>query len=319
MKKQHLITGAAALVVVLGGGALYLGHAASSVAKDRVDGFLIRKDLNSKVSYGGISASMFGSVAIDTVTVTIGPQAKVRLGTVKVDHLDVHGDQLYGAKVTATGVDLVVPDLVRSGMPELAGLAALGYKHLKGEVTFAFSYDDGKNSLVVETDGDFDGAGSWKSKFKLEGVQPSLIETVSDFAQKGGANPLAALGLMFQGAAAFTTVQIADVDVTVDDRGIHQREAEFPDTALPPDTGAAPAKAAIGERDLIKAGLNPSEAQDTAKTISAFVANGGTLHIRSDLDQPRPLFKPGNGFMPVVPAINSAAEFLALTKAKVSS
>lgn len=73
---------------------------------------------------------------------------------------------------------------------------------------------------------------------------------------------------------------------------------------------------AIDETQLVRGGMSPSEAQAAREAVENWVAKGGTLRIESNLTQPVALFKRGSLSSP---AFDSLAEYLMVTKSKVTN
>jgi len=323
LTKQHKI-GAAALAIVLVGGGVYAKHAAGNVARDQVEGFIVRQNLGGVVRYASISASLFGSVSLSDVQIKLGPNATIKVASLDISHLDIRDNRVYGASLLADGLEYPLVDTMRgrfvqptADMQELVGL---GYSRLIGRVALNMKLDDKKEALDIETTADFKDAGGWTAKLELAGITPSLVNfaySLPEAQASGGTGRL--LETALTGMSAASRVALANAEITLDDCGISKRERKITADSYPSDNKAVVARdPEINEIALIKAGQSPSKAKSSVDAYQSWRQDGGKLKITTTIEHPIPLFK--NGFLgSVTPAFENQADLLALTKAEITN
>lgn len=315
--KIKIALAAGGAVIVVGGGLLFAQHKASSTAKDQIDAFLIRTNLTEAVSYQDISASLFGSATLRGVTIK-SPDGSVAIDKVTISDVETKADRLRGIRIELAGANLPLLDMARrERQPDAATVEAigLGYQTVVADLSVAFRYRDDKSELTLETAGTAQDAGAWTAKLRLAGIDPATMDMVADLPAKMKDQGDAALfGVMAQAGQSLGRLALAELDLGIDNSGQAKREREIPDVALPEDKPALAAD--IDEKDLVKAGLTPSDAAALHKTVQDWVQKGGKLRMASHLEQPLPLFRNGNIMQP---AITSFGGFLVATKSKITS
>jgi hypothetical protein len=314
--KQKTLIAAGAVAVILVGGWLYAQHRATAVARDVVDGFIIRHDLRGQVSYDALSASPFGSMSVSGVRIKLSPTTAITLSSLDISDLESKHDQLSSVSLEASGVEVPVLAMARdkaSGL-DLRDALGLGYTKLSGRASLALHYDDMKGSASIESAGEMKDAGSWKAKISLAGIDPNSVNALSGMADgHAQANGLARLLAAGQGLAS---LMLVEADVSLDNAGIHKREVTLTDQDLPPDGSAGPAPiAGLDETQLVRDGMAPSDAAATHAALQTWMNKGGQIKIATTLSQPLPLFRNGNLF---APSFDGLAGFLAATKSRIS-
>lgn len=316
---QKIIGGVGAALVVVVGGWLFAKHQATSIAHDKIDGFIIRNNLREVVSYADLSASPFGSVSLSGVKVKISPAAAVVVGSLDISDIKMKNDQLYGISLAAKRTELPVLQLARENPRDssLREAVGLGYTTLTGDLSVAVDFDDAKGTLAFETTGEVKEAGGWKAKLRLAGIDAQAVALLSQMAASGGKmnglEMMASAGMQLQRLA---TVSLAEADFSVDNGGLYKRNQDLTSAEMPVEGNAAAPVSGIDESDLVRAGMAPSEAIATKGAVDNWLKKGGSLRVAANLSQPLPLFRNANFF---TPAFDSPAGYLVATKSKISN
>jgi hypothetical protein len=312
----------AVALIAIAGGLGFVKHQANTAAKDQIDGFLIRNNLRDTVSYEAISGSPFGSATMSGVRVKISPSTAITVGTLDISDIEMKGGMLLGMSLAAAETEVPLLAIAKQNPHDKVTLdfVGMGYTTIRGDITATARYDDQKGIMSFETAGSLNDGDSWKLNIDLGGISPiaftSLAEIQRSAAHEDSLETLkkAAMGF-FQ---ALTQVTLAQASFTIDNSGSFKRAKEVPDTDMPLEDGDTARVAAFKAdlADLVKAGVSPSEAQAMREHIDNWLRKGGTLKLETNIAQPVPLFKRGAFF---TPAFNSPAEFLVVTKSKIST
>ncbi len=323
-KRKPLLIGGAALAVVVVGGWLVASHIATKTAKDKVDTFLIRNNLTGVVSYGGISASPFGSATLSHVLVRDSSGAAVaKFGSVEISDLRVKDGAVLGAKVSLASAAIPLLPMARQnpGDATLAGLVGLGYTTLTGNLSVAehFNAERGRFSLNIRSD--IDGMGRLKLRLKLNDIDPGMMDVVAKMAQAGAqGNGLAILGTGLAGLQSLESTSLDKLTVTIDDSKLVHRLRKIPVTAIPAKAGPSMELApGLNVDQLVRAGMSLSDARNTADAVRHWSRNGGTIHMRTHIASPLPLFKSTGVFGGAGLAFSNVDTFLAATRATISN
>jgi hypothetical protein len=337
--RKPAILGVIAVLFLTCVGWFVAGHYATKAARDGVDGFLIRQNLKGVVSYQNISASPFGKTTLTGVLVKIDG-IPVKCDEVRLSGIDTDNDVPRGMDVVLSGLDIPALDFARSGNEAAAFFAGLGYTSLHGRLGFSYSLSD-KGELSVKTSCDASQAGSWKLKLDLSGIDsdilsalamtPNVMADVSGglSGTSGGPSgrspfgsswntPFSSIGVGVQLLKAATAVKLAGLELAVDDSGIYDRMNKLTVENVPSGRNSAGINpgTVVDETSLVKAGMGPSVAKETAAKIKEWLEKGGGISLSTSLDHPLALMHPG-GMMIPEPAFDSFASFLVKTKAKV--
>jgi len=322
LTKQHKIAIAAGLVVVtVGGGWLFAKHQANVIAKDQIDGFIIRHNLGGTVAYRELSASPFGSATLSDVSVRLSPATAITVGSLSVSDLTMKNNQVRGFTVTAEQAQVPLLALAREHRDNsFAEALGLGYTVLGGNITLSAHYDDEKNLIAIESAGAVDDAGSWEAKIKLGGVSPYAIDSLAAIASTPPQqiNALQALGAAAPALQTLVGTTVAKVELAVNVDGYRRRDAQVTNHDLPPEgpSTVPTGMTANDEYKLVQAGMAPSEARAAREAVQSWLTKGGTLRIATNLDQPLPIFR--NGSI-MTPSFDSFDGFMAATKSRVSN
>ena len=319
-KKASLIVGACA-IAVLGGGWAYASHKATAIARDLIDGFLIRHHLADTVSYGGLSASPFGSVSLSDVKIKPDPNVVVTIKSVDVSDVDVANDIPRAFNITIDDANIPLLAIAR-GTRDRGYAKAIGYGfgelHTSGKVAFHYSTDTRR--MTFKSSIDVRDAGSWDMSLALDDVSPGLFQATSALSNAAANNN--SLAALFEGSltglqVSLSQISLAEASMSIDTSKISKRLKEIPDTDIPTDDDAALHGAfKVDETKLVEQGMAPSAAHALGSKLQSFANQGGRLKIASNLDRPVPLFRDGNLFMP---AFSNLVEFLTVTKSTFSN
>ena len=316
---KRLTVGVIARVGLAGSGWLFAKNQANITAKDRIDGFLIRHDLRRTVAYGDVSGSPFGFATLSDVRITMSPSAVAKAGSLTVSEIDMDGDMILGLRLTAQSVEVPLLKLAQDNPRDnsLHHAIGLGYTTLNGSIDISFRIDDEKGVLSLDTSGDADEAGSWKLRLKLGGFDGGTLNSLYEITKSTGGEVVQKfLEIAIKGAEAITKLTLVEASLSLENSDYFQRSNDIPIADIPPDGGsAAPRVAAINDTELVRGGMNPSEAREAVMSIDEWVKEGGALQIESNLTQPVPLFKQGNLFSPT---FDSIGKYLAATKSKIT-
>lgn len=319
--QKKLLIAAGVAVVLIGGGWTFAKYKATSVAKDQIDGYIIRHNLGGQVSYEGLSASPFGSVTLSGVRMTVSPANNVTIGSLDISNVEMKYDQIRSISISARDIQIpllaiVKEDLVREEL--IRNLIGEGYVTLTGSASSSMRYDDQRGTLALETAGDIQDVGSWKEKVSFANVDPSAMNALYGLANAPKVtNDLATLGTLGLALQGLASLSLAEAELSVDNSGIHKRTLDIPGDALPPDaTATVDVISAKDEMALVRAGMTPSEAHDTSKAAETWLQKGGTLKLATHLSQPLPLFRNGNISSP---AFDNPLGFLAAAKVRISN
>lgn len=317
-KNKGMIAAGVALII-LGGGWIYAKHHATALAKDQVDGFLIRHNLTGQVSYQDLSASPFGSATLFGVKIATFPGSPILIGALEISDVEMKADQLRGIHITADGTELPLLAIARQQRHSdkmVREALGLGYTTLNGAISASLRYDEQKASVALETAGDIRDLGAWKAKLRLANLDAATVATLyglsNSAAQMGG---LALLGVMGQAGEALTRLSLAEADFSIDNSGFFKRANEVTDRDMPLE-GATDTAPAFDEAELVRAGMVPSEASSARNAMDNWLRKGGSLRVSSNLSQPFPLFRDGNIF---APSFDSLPGFLVATKSRIGN
>jgi hypothetical protein len=274
-KYKRRFLGGAALLVLLAGGGYEVGcYKAGELARDAVDGYLIRSHLQKQVSYQDISATPFGRVTLSGVKLDFPLLGQpIELSSLSIGGLAPDGKVPDRLEVGWSG--LVLPARSFLSGEALAAFSGAGFQTLRGEGSFSWALDSGSHQLTVKTSGSFTDAGRWDFEASFTNADPP------------------ALGRMAEaGLTSLMTIQVKSVSGSLDLGGLARRAREIPRTALPaaeeqPLFDTQPAM--IGT-SLVEAGMAPSEARETAEALQKFAQTGTRISLKSRMERPVPLF-----------------------------
>lgn len=325
---RRVAIGVAAMVVLIGGGWAFAKHQATAIAKDRIDGFLIRYNLRTNLTYDDISASPFGSATLSGVAAKdFRGNTVVKIGSLDISDIEMKGDIPQGLNLSAKSVEVPFLALSKGEYPDpvTANLVGMGYTTLRGDVSLAGRINDKENTFSVETKGDVRDLGSWKVKLTLGGVSTAPLSASFGMGspQTDQSDPLATLGTALTGLSALAQqITLVEAALTVDDSGYFKRNREIADADLPPDDAARPVpilSMPVDESALVRAGISPSEAKADREAMESWITKGGVIRIESNLDHPAPLFTNRNFLGGPSLAFDSPAAFFAAAKMKISN
>lgn len=317
--RKKLMIGAFALVILAGIGWVFAKHQANAIAKDMIDGFLIRHDLRATVSYEGVSGSPFGSAILSDVRVTLSSSAVAKIGTLTITDVDMDGNMIFGFRLIAQAVDVPLLALARDKRRNetLHHAVGLGYTTLRGNIDVGFHFDNETGVLSVDTSGDAADAGNWNLALKLGGLDARFVRSVYDIAKSTGGK---ALQRLLRAADTWTKkikkLTFVEASLSLENSDYFQRNNDIPVADIPLDDGAvAPRAVTVSDIELVRGGMNPSEAREAVEALDEWQKEGGLLQIESRSTRSIPLFEEGNLFSPT---FDSFEKFLAMTRSRVT-
>ena len=323
-KQQKIVAAVAGALIVVVGGWAYAKHAAGNVARDQIEGFIVRQDLGREVRYGGIAASPFGSVTMSDLQIQIGPNSTVKIAALDISGLDIRDSRVYAVRLVAHDAEYPLLDAARDRVlpasPELNEMIGLGFSRLTGEVSVDIRYDDKQESLSFDTGGDIKDAGGWKARIVLNGIDPNLVTTLYSLpelqAKAGGLGLLAAAATGFNAAAKVT---LSGAEITLDNSGISKRGRRIASDSYPSDAKSGTGRGSnLTEMALVRAGMAPSKAKSSVTSYQSWLRDGGKLAVKASLDRPLPLFRIGPFGIPT-PVYDDSAAWLAAAKAEITN
>ena len=312
--RKHIAVGVIAAILLVGIGWFAAGHYATNTARDKIDGFLIRNNLKGVISYQDISATPMGKTTLTDVTVKIGA-IPIKCDTVTLSGVDTSHDTPRSADVTLSGLNVPVLDLARTGVQPAIPLAELGYASVHGRLNFSYDLSS-KGDLTVKTHGDASNAGSWDMKLNLSGIEPDTLSTLGMISKvlAGSSNEG---NVERRLETATITAKLAGLELSLNDSGMYDRMRKLPNANIPSAGNSPDAKSGVSETTLVKAGMTPSDARDTAAKINGWVEKGGDISLSTGIDHPISLMRSGGMMGVPQPAFDSLESFLVATKAKI--
>lgn len=317
-KKGAIGLGAVALLA--GGAWAFASHQATTIARDKVDGFIVRNNLRDKVSYADLSASPLGSATLTGVKISLSPAAAIKIGSLEISDVEMKNDLMERISVSAKSAEIPLLAMARQRFlgSTFDDAIGLGYTTLTGDVAVAARLDEDKGMLHFETSGEMRDAGSWKFKIDLGGISAKMIGSLtalSQSAQNENAYALAA----DEGLRGLGHLTLSRAELTLDNTGLRKRFGEVTDLDLPPDGNAQDAPQGPIDNDetrLVQAGMSPAEAHAARTAVTNWMKNGGSITVATNLDTPLPLFQHGNLF---APAFDGVGGFLVATRSKITN
>lgn len=311
---------ASALVIVSAIGFWAAQNKATTVAKDKIDTFLVRNNLSHMVSYGDISASIFGSATLSDVRITTNPGAITHIGSLEISDLELNGSALKSISLSGQSIEIPVLALARanprSGLLRTA--IGLGYTTLDGQLSLSLETENNGSQALIHSAATMKGAGSWDATVKLGGVDSGSIGNLSQkaFSAMTSHQVLAWLVIMAEGMDVAKQMTLIESNITIENNGLIEHGKEFPDLSLPAsERGDTPASSQFtSAHNLIQYGLTVAEAERTSSTLQSWAQNGGTLKLTSNLSHPISIVGDGRNSPFIFSSLDS---FIAQTKSMV--
>jgi hypothetical protein len=322
--KRKLVIGAAALLLLTGAGYGLAKHQATIAAKARIDGFLAQTGLATSLTYTDISASPFGSAVLSGVTVKWPSREIVaKISSLTVSGIRTDNDALLAANVAADGFEVPVLGLARQyrDTPIVSDAVGLGYTVLRGNLRLDVRFDEDKQTFSLTTSATVRDLGSLDLNSTFGGVNSSVVGWLVAMSQSGRQMNPGAFNRM-AGQYGLMQATLVDAALTIDNRGWFERLHEITDSNMPPDGTPSASSSSdddATETDLLRAGMDPSDAMAAAKAASKWSTVGGRLQITTRISDPIPLMKSSEYFGLPVLNFDSVPEFIVLTKAKLSN
>ncbi|HML52976.1 MAG TPA: hypothetical protein PKC79_02675 [Solidesulfovibrio magneticus] len=336
--RKQAIIGGLVLATIVAVGWIVAVRYATNIAKDGVDGFIIRHNLHDVVSYNGIYASPFGKVRLDGVAFKIGGLV-FHCGDVMFSGLGTDRDIPSNVDIVLSNLNIPTLDLARMGNPVAAFFSEMGYTSLQCQIGLSYHLDD-KGNFTVKTTGDVSRAGSWNFSLRLANVEQETFSALavlqkqlsavvdsfsgtpgrmkrkgaSDFNENDLANLLGAGSQFVKGLSA---IKFASMDFVVNDSGIYDNMRKLPDEPLPSGSNSVVSRAGkmLAETSLVMAGMGPSAAREIVAKVNGWIEKGGEISLATRLEHPIALIRPS--VSSPEPVFDSFETFLVATKAKI--
>lgn len=322
-------------ILLIGGGWMYAAQKAKTIATDQIEGFLIRSNLGTVVTYKAVSASPFGSsVRVEGISFAISPTANATIDTLKISAIQVKDEMLLGLDVSAEGVE--IPLLALSQNNNFPGAAmgfsgndliGLGYTTITGQLSMSAQLDSNTNTYTIKSSAGADDIGDAEYTLKVGGFTPALLNSINSGIVAAGDDQQQLQRYfmnMFSTSGLLNQLTLAGLDAHIDNGPVYRRLRAIPNTALPSEDGAAPASAAViaagvDVTALVRAGFSPSEAKQTSEILTNWLKNGGSLRIATNITRPLPLFlQSGYGAGQPAQWLTSSQAFIAATRVKIT-
>lgn len=311
ISKRHIQIGVAACIVFLATGWFALSKYAAGVARDEIDGFLVRNNLQGVVAYDGITATPFGTVTISDMMLGSPQGGRIKVRELVISGVQHENDRLVAVEAKARKADIPLLELRRNRGISDTTLLALGYTRLIGDCSMGFHYDSKRRTLDVSLGGKFDGLGEMQAQLGLGGVDPTLMGMSREFARFAD-NPLGLLALL----GTLQSVTLSKNTLFLDSGPVHKRAAQITDAGTPSEQRAGtPVEWPLKENSLVMAGMRPSQAKELYIAGEKWAKEGGVLKVETHLDAPVPLLRQTAGGPKFV--FEDAANFLVATKSTV--
>lgn len=296
--KRHILIGAGALAIIVGGGYAFGVHQETKTARDAVDAYLIRNHLGQLVRYRDVLATPFAAWRLSGVELAgAQPASSIEIGSLKISGLDAEGRPTDRLELAWS--DLSLPAERLAGGEELAALAGSGFHKLRGEGHFGWTLDDKTGELDIKSSGSFADAGGWDFNLSLVGLASG----------RGAVDPLVLL--TEGGLTALLSIELKSLSGSVDLSGLARRGHDIPRTGMPADGDRPLFEMPQSQlvNSLIEAGMTPSDARESAEALGKFAKTGSRLTFKSQNDHPVRVVQTGNFLMPVtlnLPALLAA-------------
>jgi hypothetical protein len=316
--RKRIAIGVGVVGVLLIGGWLYGCHAAAAIAKEKVDGFLIKTNLNNQFTYGEISATPFGSITISDAKIVVSPGTIVKIGSVGISDLKIKGEIPQRFSLSLKSAEIPVLAMARAQRDATFNEAiGLGYTNVTADFQISAGFDDTNGTLNLETDGAVHDAGGWKFKLEFGGINPQILAVLGALGNDSKQNPAGLFGMADQVVAMLGNLSLNQADFSIDNAGYFKRVSAITDKDFPSDTDSSSASfnPAVDQAELIRAGMSPSDAETARNAVQNWVKKGGTLRVATNLNGPLKLFQ---GSV-MAPAFNGWPGFVAAAHLKITN
>ena len=267
---------------------------------------LARAGLSGSVFYRSVSASPFGAMTLNGVTVRAGrdviPIASLTTGGSFGSHAG--SVALRGAEVPVRMMIGMLP----YRLPPL--LLGLGYVAPRVDGDLDYSVDDANQALSVTARLRSAGMGRVEAKLRLGGITAAQLNQMLAVAldrrnfQRGMAPPVA-VQAMLQGLLGLS---LQSGGISIDDTPLAARAHLVPAKAMPSDDTATADDRIAEEMSRSLAQLVPPDRSDTAqRLVAAWLGDGGRIVLRAAPAAPVTLFRSGDFMQPVVPTLDDPA------------
>lgn len=301
---------------------------ATSKAQTYIANYIAQNNLGSYVSYQSVSASPFGDVTVNGITLLVGNGIDIKINSANISDITRVNGQVVGGALALNGFNIPLLDLFRrigsfgvyGYTPEInqfGGLLALGYTTLTGNAKLSIEPLSG-GEYQIKSSGKLHDLGGWSTNIVLGNAQ-NYVDSLLQGENFSAASMLPGQGLT-----------LVKASLTLNNGPLLRRARTLTDQASPWDKQSSMGyNLYIGQ--MVQDGLSRDQALAINTTINDWFENGDELTIKTNIDQPLPLtgsyeqqaegmissfLGQGNGGADMV--ISSPEDFLAMSKAKVS-
>ncbi|MBI9081646.1 MAG: hypothetical protein JEY79_18145 [Pseudodesulfovibrio sp.] len=297
LKNKYLI--AATAVVVLACAYLASNNYAVGYATDRIESFLIKNNLDDKVKYDSVSASIFGSACINNVTISDNV-ADVKVGSICVNKISEEKGSITSLSVSASGFNVPLasiagknPYLARGVSEPVYRLLAVGATDLVCKMMMDYDYDPSDQVARMSISSTVSEIGSVSMQYEFDHVRRSVFDLYTNggeaFPNGSGINPLAGLAFL-QKTSSFSDVRLADYSVVINNEPYVKRFNQIKTVSTPEDKSKwRDLLSPLSSESLVKNGMMPSDAAEFVSVYNKWKARGGEVEFSSDLKRPLPL------------------------------
>jgi hypothetical protein len=332
LPRRTLMLGAVGAAFAIGLVALVAGNAASGAAQRRLEAALDAYGLRTAIHYRAMSASLFGDVILQGVSVVTPDGLLLQAASVDVDHIEMDGSALRRLGVSVQGLAVPMLRLAREDRaPWAVALAGLGYTAPQLDVSADLRLDDTDEVGTLTSSGRVPDLGGWNVSLSLGGLSArKLQEAATALRSLAEAQNMSFRRSFTDGtagdpeAAAHTLQDIAaglalrDVSLTLANSGLVRRLRAIPGDQTPETT--EPTRHSAAWQALVEHVRAATAAPDTDAALDALAnwsRDGGSLVVEAKPTAPLPLFRPGEMGGPPQP-VSADADFLGALNLRIS-
>lgn len=297
LKNKYLI--AATIVVVLACTYLVLNNYAVGYATDRIESFLIKNNLNGKVKYESISASIFGSACINDVTIS-DSIADVKIRSICVSDISEEKGSITSLSVSVSGCNVPLatiagknPYLARGVNKPIYRLLAIGATDLVCNIMMDYDYDPEDQVATMSISSNASELGSVSTHYNFDHVRRSIFDhyTGGSGASSNAVdiNLFAGLALL-EKASSLSSARLVEYRVAINNEPYMERFNQVKTVSTPEDKSRwRDLVPPLSNERLVKNGMLPSDAVEFVSVYNKWKARGGEVEFSSDLKRPLPL------------------------------
>lgn len=326
-QKNRLLKGGMIGLGVFGGLFIVVWFAAekhaTSEAQAYISNYIAQNGLGSYVTYKSVSASPFGDITINGITVSDGSAVDFKVASAEISDITKVNGQVVGGAIALHGFNIPLSSFfqtIGSYAPDIHGLGwlqTLAYTNLTGNMDLSVEPLSG-GKYQIKSSGKLHDLGGWSTNIIFGNAQNYVDALVQ------GENLSAASVSEMEG------VSLIKASITLNNGPLLRRSSTLTTQASPWDK-----KSSMGYNldigQMVQDGLSRDQALAISSKINDWLENGDELMIKTNIDQPLSLFGNsvqqaegiisgllGQGDNGDDTIISSPESFLAMSKADVS-